>query len=264
MITNVEELLEIIQVGRGYKELTLECFRDVYHKIINRKILIDHTIFAVFIENRILIRFPEKPEVMFVIKKEKGFFHEADLNFVANFEPMGTYKGEHRFSAFIIEEFKLNGLKLIVLFFSTFALFFIAENVSMLQKVNEMILTSITIFISIFLLFVVSQKGYNNDFKLMMDDTLYKFLQNDKYIAISAIFLVFLSIVTVAISYINLIWIYLPLAILTSFSLVLLAICFLAVYQYYFERMKLLTIVPASEELFNDRFQKYKLHDEDK
>ena len=61
MMTKVEELLGVIQAGRGYEELTLECFRDIYHKIINRKILIDHTIFAIFIEDQILIRFPEKP-----------------------------------------------------------------------------------------------------------------------------------------------------------------------------------------------------------
>ena len=264
MMTKVEELLGVIQAGRGYEELTLECFRDIYHKIINRKILIDHTIFAIFIEDQILIRFPEKPEVMFVIKKDKGFFHKADLNFVANLEPMGTYKGEHRFSAFIIEELKLNGRKLIILFLSTFALFFIAKDVSMLQKVNEMVLTSITIFISIFLLFVVSQKGPNNDFKLMMNGTLYKFIQDDKYVVMSAIFLVFLSIVTVAISYLDFTWIGLPLSILTSLSLVILAICFLAVYQYYFERMKLLITLSASDELFNDRLQKYKLYHEEK
>ena len=128
----------------------------------------------------------------------------------------------------------------------------------MLQKVNEMILTSVTIFISIFLLFVVSQKGHKNEFKLMKDETLYKFFQNDKYIGILAIFLVLLSILTVAISYIDLNWINLPLSFLTSFSLVILVICYLAIYQYYFERMKLIRILPTSEELFNDRLQKYK------
>ena len=258
MTTKVEELLKTLEMGQGYEELTLNEFRDIYHKIINRKILKDHTVFAVFIEDRILIRFPEKPKVILVISKEKGFFHEEDLNFVTNLERMGTYKGEHRFSAFIKEEFELNGWKLIVIFFSTFTLFSITNNVNMLQKVNEMILISVTIFISIFLLFVVSQKGHENDFKLMMDDTLYKFFQNDKYISILAIFLVFLSILTVAISYIDLNWIGLPLSFLTSFSLVVLAICYLAIYQYYFERMKLIRILPTSEELFNDRLQKYK------
>ena len=258
MTTKVEDLLKILEVGRGYEELTLDDFRDVYHKIINYRILNDHTIFAVFIEDCIFIRFPEKPNVKFVIRKEKGFFCKDDLNFVANFEPMGTYKGEHRFSAFIKEELKLNGLKLFVIFFLTFSLFSIAKDISMLQKVNEMILTSVTIFISIFLLFVVSQKGSKNDFKLMMDETLYKFYQNDKYISILAIFLVFLSILTVAISYSDLNWIGLPISLLTSFSLVVLAICYLAIYQYYFERMKLIRILPISEDLLNDRLQKYK------
>lgn len=257
-MTNVEESLKNLQIGHGYEELTLEEFRDFYHKIINRKILKDHTVFAVFIEDRIFIRFPEKPKVRFVIKKEKGFFSEEDLNFIPNFEPMGTCKGEYRFSAFIIDEFKLNGWKLIVIFFSTFSLFSIAKDISMLQKVNEMILTSVTIFISIFLLFVVSQKGSKNDFKLMIDETLYKFYQNDKYISILAIFLVFLSILTVAISYSDLNWIGLPISLLTSFSLVVLAICYLAIYQYYFERMKLIRILPISEDLLNDRLQKYK------
>jgi uncharacterized membrane protein len=257
-MTNVEESLKNLQIGHGYEELTLEEFRDFYHKIINRKILKDHTVFAIFIEDRIFIRFPEKPKVRFVIRKEKGFFNEKDLNFVPNLEPMGTYKGEYRFSAFIIDEFKLNGWKLMFIFFSTFTLFSVTNNVNMLQKVNEMILTSVTIFISIFLLFVVSQKGHKNEFKLMKDETLYKFFQNDKYIGILAIFLVLLSILTVAISYIDLNWINLPLSFLTSFSLVILVICYLAIYQYYFERMKLIRILPTSEELFNDRLQKYK------
>lgn len=258
MIRNkVEEAVKALKAGKGYEELTLDQFRDVYHKIINRKILSDHTVFAVFIEDRIFISFPEKPKVKFVIRKDKGFFVEEDLNFVANLEPLGTYEGEHRFRTFIKEEFRLNWCKLIVIFFSTLTLFSIANNVEMLQRVNEMILASVTIFISIFLLFVVSQRGYKNEFKFMKDNTLYKFFQNDKYIAMLAIFLIFLSIVTVALSYMELDSMILLLSLLTSFSLVILAICYLAIYQYYFERMKLIRLLPASEELLNDRLERY-------
>lgn len=266
MITNkVEEALKTLEAGWGYEELTLDQFRGIYHKIINRKILNDHTVFAVFAENRIFISFPEKPDVKFVITKEKGFFSKEDLNFIANLEPMGTYEGEHEFIVFLKKEFRLNWWKLSSIFFLTFALFFIANNVDMLRKVNEMILASTTIFISIFLLFVVSQRGYKNEFKLMKEGTLYQFFQNDKYIAMLAIFLIFLSIVTVAFSYVDLEeqkeqnhQIILFLSILTSSSLVILAICYLAIYQYYFERMKLIRLLSASEELLDDRLQKYK------
>ena len=266
MITNkVEEALKTLEAGDGYEELTLDQFRSIYHKIINRKILNDHTVFAVFAEDRIFISFPEKPDVKFVITKEGVFFSKEDLNFIANLEPMGTYEGEHKFIVFLKKEFRLNWWKLINIFFLTFALFFIANNVDMLRKVNEMILASITIFISIFLLFVVSQRGYKSEFKLMKEGTLYKFFQNDKYIAMLAIFLIFLSIVTVAFSYVDLggqkeqnHQIILLLSTLTSSSLVILAICYLAIYQYYFERMKLIRLLSASEELLDDRLQKYK------
>ena len=91
----------------------------------------------------------------------------------------------------------------------------------------------------------------------MKDNTLYKFFQNDKYIAMLAIFLIFLSIVTVALSYMELDSMILLLSLLTSFSLVILAICYLAIYQYYFERMKLIRLLPASEELLGDRLERY-------
>lgn len=258
MTNKLEDGLNTLEAGSGYVELTLDEFRELYHKIINHKILNDHTVFAVFLEDRIVISFPEKPGVRLVIRGDDNeFFSEEDLNFITNLEPMGTYRGEYRFRSFIREEFKLNWHKLIIIFLSTFTLFSIARSVEMLQKVNEMILASATIFISIFLLFVVSQKGYSKEFKLMEGDTLYKFFQNDKYVAMLAIFLIFLSIITVAFSYVDLDWIILPLSILTSFSVTMLAICYLSIYQYYFERMKIMRLLPASEELLNDRLQTY-------
>ena len=262
MKTNkVEEALNVLEVEIGYKELTLDEFIDVYHKIINRKILNDHTVFAVFIENRIFIAFPEKPDVRFVIKGDKGFFSKDDLNFVANLEPMGSYKGKRKFSTFLKEEFKLNWWAIIGIFFSTFFLFSISGAVSMLQRVNEMILASATIFISIFLLFVISQRGFKNEFKLMREGILYEFIQNDKYVAALAIIVIFLSITTVAFSYTDLSYLgdlkIFAISFLTSFSLVILAICYLAIYQYYFERMKLLRLLPASQEILEDRLKKY-------
>jgi hypothetical protein len=65
---NVELALETLERGEGYVELTIEQFRDFYHKIINSKILNDHTVFAVFIEDQILIRFPEKSDAKFVTR----------------------------------------------------------------------------------------------------------------------------------------------------------------------------------------------------
>ena len=254
----VGEALKTLETGIGYVELTLDQFREVYHKVINHKVLNDHTVFAVFVEDRIFITFPEKPRVKFVITKDKGFFSKEDLNFVANLEPMGSYEGEYRFRTFIKEEFRLNGWKLAVIFFSTLPLFHLANNVAMLRKVNEMILASATIFISIFLLFVISQRGYKNEFKLMRDGILYRFFQNDKYVAELAIFLIFLSMWNVAFTYLNLGTIILVISISTSFSLVILAICYLAIYQYYFERMKLIRYLSASEELLDDRLRKYR------
>jgi len=267
-VNNVEETLNALEAGEGYKELSLEEFKDIYDKIINRRILNDHTVFAVFIEDRILIAFPEKPDVRFVIKREKGFFSEDDLNFVHNLKPMGTYKGVLKFSVFLKKEFLLNWRLIIGLFFITFPLFSISGAVNMLQRVNEMILVSATIFISIFLLFVTSQRELKNESKLMREGIPYEFIQNDKYVAALAIIAIFLSIVTMAFSYTNLSYLsdlkiftvdlmFLSLSLLTSFSLVILAICYLAIYQYYFERMKFLRLLPASQEILNDSLKKY-------
>ncbi len=264
----VEDALNALEAGEGYKELSLEEFKDIYDKIINRKILNDHTVFAVFIEDRILIAFPERPDVRFVIKREKGFFSWDDLNFVHNLERMGTYKGELKFSVFLKKEFLLNRWLIIGLFFLTFPLFSISGDVSMLQRVNEMILVSATIFISIFLLFVTSQREFKNESKLMREGIPYEFIQNDKYVAALAIIAIFLSIVTMAFSYFDLGYLsnfkifavdlmFLSLSLLTSFSLVILAICYLAIYQYYFERMKFLRLLPASKEILNDMLKRY-------
>jgi len=135
------------------------------------------------------------------------------------------------------------------------------------------------------------QGKYKNEFKYMKSDILYKLFQNDKYIAKLAIILIFLSITTVAFSYVDLNQIVSPnaedvsssggnvsattsprlpescgmnyyiiffLSISTSFSMVMLAICYLSISQYYFERMKFIRLLSASEELLNERLQKYK------
>ena len=264
----VEEALNALDAGRGVIELTLDEFKDIYDKIINRRILNDPPVFAVFIEDRVFIAFPEKLDVRFVIKREKGFFSKDDLNFVHNLEPMGTYKGELKFSAFLKKEFKLNWLKIISLFFPTFLLFSISGAVSMLQRVNEMILASATIFISIFLLFVISQRELKNESKLMRDGIPYEFMQNDKYVATMAIIAIFLSMITMAFSYFDLSYLinlksftidlmFFFLSFLTSFTLVILAICYISIVQYYFERVKFLRLLPASQEILNDRLKKY-------
>jgi|GEM_PF-3242916 len=266
---NITEALKVLEAGKGYKELTLEEFKNIYNQIINQSILTDHTVFAAFIEEYILILFPEKPDVSFVVKKDKGFFSNEDLNFVHNLESMGTYNGELKFTAFLKKEFILNWRIAISIFLLTFISLYVSDSLDMVRKINEMILASATIFVSIFLLFVISQSKIENEFKLMKEGILYEFLQNDKFVAVLAIVAIFLSIITSGFSYFTfnfMIILYgfsfnliiLSLFLITSLSLTILAICYTAIVKYYFEREKFLRLLPESKKMLRDSVQRYK------
>lgn len=284
---NIEEGILKLKNDEGYLEYDLNGFKKFYHKVINQKILHDYTAIASFIEDLVLIRFPEKPNVKVVIREESKFLEKDDFSFLLNAEYFGTFKGKLTFSEILKEDVKLNGKKLLfvfTLFLSSISLGY--EN-NMILTLNEMILTSITIFLSIFLAFVLSQKSSDADARLMKDGSIYYSLQRDKYILSISILLVFLCIMNIELSFfgsvqlnrlehfltslngnkvVDLLEVHInllknikiiTLSILTSLNSVFLAICYISIVQYYFEKERFLRCIYSSETLLQESVLKY-------
>lgn len=272
MKTNIEKVVSYFENGKGFGEYNLEDFITIYRNIVNKNILADNTAFVSIIEDRAFVIFSDKPQVRFVIQKEKGYFKKEDFNFLLHAEISGTRDGKFRFYDFIKEELQLNKIKLLIIFLTFVILLFFIDSIEMIITLNEMILMSITIFISIFLLFIVSQNDKNIDKNLMKDGLIYRYLQTDKYISYVSISIVFVCITNVALSYVDYKQI-IPLltmekttfdiikritvSFFTSLNIVFLAVCYISLVQYYFEKEKFLRLFEASESLLKESVDKY-------
>ncbi len=254
----IKEIIESLKDSKGYHELSLDEFRETYKEIIRENQLKDDKMFMVFLEDKVISVFVEKPDVRFMTSGKNKFFTEKDFDFVLNKDRTGTYAGKYTFIQFLKKEIELNWKKLIPIFTISLILFILANNANVLKDVNNALLLSTTIFISMFLLFIASK--HNGDYRLIKDDTYYKFFQNDKYISSIAVFIIILIILSIALTNLSfefIVWGYkiteiIFVSLITSISITLLSDCFFAVIKYYFERPKWIDYMNFSEKLLND------------
>lgn len=254
------KIIEVIKNREGFIQCNLDEFRDAYHDLIKYKLLDDLSIFAVFMEERVLIVFPEVPKVRILISTPEKFLIKADLDFVANIEFFGTYEGKYNFKDFVKKEIELNIKILLLLFVAFSSLVIYISKPDMIRNISILLVTSTTLFVTIFILFVISQRQDETDYKLLEDDDLYLFFQNDKYIIITAFSVIFISIFNTALSYLSDYWsqiVYIS-SVLTGLSVSLLGVCFLAISQYYFERVKTTRYLSLSEKLIDQSLKRYK------
>jgi len=185
-----------------------------------------------------------------------------------------TFYGARRplsFFSFLREEFASHPFIILVVFSVSFLIFFlIADNINTakLIPINELIITSATLFLSIFLLFTVSQnieKLHNLSF--FANGLTYRFFAIDRYVAILALLALltsFLNVVLVLISPDQKWTIFsheiqtpdsfilsILTALLTSIATTLLVDSFLALVNYYFFRVRYLIEQELTRQLLD-------------
>lgn len=285
-----EYILQLKNNENKYVELNLQDFKQLYFIILDKKVLSRHTAVIIFVEKNVDLMFIESPHFRFNIKNHSKHFTLKDFDFVIDFTCYGSYNEKYTFSNFIKDEISLNGKKLLITFSLFAALTLLALDYIAIRTLNELTLTSITIFLSIFLLFIVSQKNITNNMGLFKNGYIFDLIQTDKYILNIAVVVLLLSISNIGLTLIscnNLFQIMDALstaklkytlllllkennnsillikktiiAVLTALNVTLITECYISIFQYYFEREKVVNLTEVSNQLFEKESKKYSI-----
>lgn len=239
-------------------EHSLDEFKTIYKKIQEEK---PGTLVDVILNNDYcIVQFSRLCQHRIYIKqfvknqKSKKLFSKDDFQFASIGTRFHGLKNQITLIDFLWEELSTNWLilliSLIIFGLSFFVLTFCVAELNGIRMINELIITISTLFISVFVLFTVSQNS-----KFMKDNYLFKsglahrFFKIDKYLALLSIFPLFISVFTLGLIYFpgeikifNLI-ISIPDLRIIIFALSLISVsilinCFTGLVRYYFERVR--------------------------
>ena len=202
---------------------------------------------------------------------EPQVLSEDDFDFAALYATFYGARKPLSFLAFLREELSANPFKLLIVFLATFFIFFLISsngNITKLIPINELIITSITLFLSIFLLFTVSQNLEKSQNLMFFSTGLtHRFFSVDRYVAIIAILALLLGFFNVVLAEIlpNHNWALFKYTIQTPDSLELTIIAslstalattllvdsFLALTNYYFYRVRYLVEQELTRQLLD-------------
>ena len=283
---SVDEKVSNFKNDASYLEFAYDEFKQFYELVKEENILKDSLAFVSFLEDFVILTFFEKPNCKIRIFEKNKFFKREDFQFLPRIESYGALN-QYTFLDFILKELKINKIKLFAVFISFLFFILLTYDTLLIRNINEMILTSITLFITIFILFF-SKGDKANHKKMMKNGYTYRLIQNDKYILNLSVLLVPLSIFTVGLTFTTYGTIFnqlhlisfsldkfienlelqkeslrffkmLLISIVTSLNVTLLAECYFSIIQYYFEKEKTFSLVNNSAELLDEEIERYNL-----
>ncbi len=258
-------------------DLTVSEFRDVYELVHQRLpgtpvhiVLNGDWAMAQFsrISNQRIriIREPRKGRFGRFFKRK--LLSEADFDFALLYANLYGAHQPLNFTSFLKEELSGNTFKLIATLFSSLAIFLLIARYGTrddLSQINQILLTVSTLYLSIFLLFTVSQsiESINNQYFFQAGLT-HRFFMVDRFVAS-------LALITLVMCILNLVLLIVPAnidihlsrfsfqvpdfvrfaAILTAIAITLLVDSFLALIQYYFSRVQYIMEQELTGELLD-------------
>jgi hypothetical protein len=194
-----------------------------------------------------LIRFPVAPNYVVYVAAKRRSLTPKDFEIVLEAKPEGNIRPITTF-AFIWTELRRNGIVLLLIGVTLSLLLRFDDDLSITTTINQMLVEANALFISIFVLFTVSQ---NRDHLVVRElsrrGLIHQLMQNDKYIAllsVSSLLMAFVSTTAVSIGRSASPFVTIPLVnitlnlhfwsrAVTAISLVLLVDCFLSIINYY-------------------------------
>jgi hypothetical protein len=256
-------------------ELSLSDFKKLYRIICEKAhaptvdvVLNGNTAaiqFTGLCNHRILV-VPDQPSNLLGRLQGKNILEEKDFD--SDLAPKFRFYGQRKRIAlleFLAEEIATNGwLMLLVGLICVTALAFLG-NKEVYVVLNEALITSATLFVTIFLLFAVSQNSaIIKDLSSFKTGVMHRWFAIDSYIAQLAIFSLCVSIAARTLTEVtltqirlgntilvisNLSWVIIS---LTCLSLVTLVDCFVAITNYYFKRIQMIVYRDLTQDILDD------------
>lgn len=217
--------------------------------------------------NELFIQFSNiSPQHFLIIGKNS--FVSNDFRFLLSKNWFGINKKQKTFCGFIINEFKLNSIPLLLTITFSFIALVISNNYDIIATTSNLVMQGATIFLSIFLIFTITQNQIlYKDIKLFQAGILQNFYQDDRHLATLSIFTIIATILNTLLAdifknnciniqiknvEINPQWI---LAFTTSILIASLLNSFLAVKNYYLFRTKDVIERDLVSEIFHNEFK---------
>jgi len=274
---NDDELLKFVQrIASGDLlnqpiVLKLGEFKSFYEFFIetnNRKV---PEVTAIHLGDQVLLIFPEHSRQEIVIEPEnKHKIYRDDFNFVPIIDWKGAKRPALGFGQFIFDEIRISKARISLIFLLSFGILFISSpSLDVLDLINSLLIQASTVFLSIYLIFTVSQsERLSSDKKLFERGVLYKYYSDDKHITTFAI-------LTIALTFINTILVHLAwfsqqnslslndlgkwiISITTSVVFTMLFHTFYVVRDYYLERTRDIAERQHKENIFDEEYMNKK------
>ena len=198
----------------------------------------------------------------------RRILQEKDFEFLKPFGNIFGTKRKFGFLQFVFEEIQSNWLILIISFLISY--FFIntlinsSDGVSDIKFLFETLITILALFLSVFILFTVSQNAeLIKDIYLFREGITFRFFRVDKYLAVLAfvdllICLISFMIITLPSSItVNKVNITLHkdiiISLTGSFSITIIIDCFLGLISYYFKRVRFIFEKDLSKRFLDEK-----------
>lgn len=224
---------------------------------------------------RVLVQFPDLSHRLLIAPVKSSEDSYSCLGALPRLEWWGPRGRRPTFDAFLVSEVKSRPLLLGAVLVVTFSVLASVQDSGLMLALNQLAVGSVTIFISIFLIFSVAEAG-RATLDLFRAGRIHEFLHIDKHLAQVAVLALVLAFANVVILKLppapRLFGIHLPhdvqfgpfvlgrlsfvVPFTTSLMVVLLVDVFLAAVSYYFNRHELLLESEAASAVFRQRRQR--------
>ena len=242
------------QVSSRAIELDLETLKGLYNAAEGRLGSTVGRVDVVLLGDSAYFRFTDLSPQHYLITGAQGPLYKEDFEFAKEAHFYGATRQLPTLKDFLWGEIRLNRWLLILIsIVSTVVLAWINDD-NLNIMINELILTSGTIFVTMFSLFTVfSIRTLQTDIRLYSTGFIHEFMRYDKYVVLLAVATILLAILNVGLvkvptnAALTLQWIprsvpvglaHHSVPILTALALAMLVDCLVSIPSYYFERMR--------------------------
>ena len=174
----------LMSEGKHRLLVDIDTFREVYRHLYESNLLGDKQVFGILFERTALLWFPSNPNLEFVVQ-HKAPLSKDDFSFVLTGSLYGSTDGAYSFPQFVVGELRNWRTWVAVLLGAGTALgvFFGAPKSSSGDVISAMI-PAVALFVSVFVLFAVSQRTLTErDAVLLKSPVYHRYGQIDKYVA---------------------------------------------------------------------------------
>ncbi len=183
--------------------VALSTFRDASNQIKGNETYKRLVWIITIVEDQAIAQPAGREDILLVLRESKPrYYVKTDFDFMSQDEAAiyGTIEGKYKFISFVKDVFTWRRILLGILIWSA-GLWFSNKHLSgeIAKSLSEALISSLSIFISIFVLFVLTVNP-ESQYRIAEGDRFHRLVQSDKYIAFIGVVTLLVTIVGLTVS----------------------------------------------------------------